>query len=147
MSVAVGVAVEEILHFLQIEVAGEVETLQEGIGRHAVEREDVDVYAAYVAQVHALDECCAGVLYLGEGQGIVGVGLVADDFQWSGHPVVGMLHEQVVVLARHAYVKVVVPGDESFVAHGSEECACNDVVSQVVSLAYLLDGEQYVEDA
>lgn len=144
---AVGVAVEEVLHLLQEEIAGEVESLLEGVGCHPVKGKDIYVYSPEVAEVHALNECGAGILYLGEGQWVVWVGFVADNFKWGGHPLVSMLHEQIIIFAGHADVEVIVPWYEAFVADSAKECAGDDVVAQVVFFAYLLHSEKYVKDA
>ena len=63
----VRVAEQQIEHTLVILVAGELPaTCQPSVG-YAVDREDVQIDAAKIFQVHALDERGAGILHFAEG--------------------------------------------------------------------------------
>jgi hypothetical protein len=57
-----------------------------------------------------------------------------------------MHHETVVVRTGHADVHVVVPGDETLVADGSQHGACPTVVSDVVRLTYTVYRQQDLQN-
>ena len=84
-----------------------------------------------------LDEGGVGSLDLAEGQGVGGIILGADQFEGGGEPF-GMGDEPLIVFAWHGHIGIIVPGDETLVADGSEHRACPEVIRELVLSADLV---------
>lgn len=139
MSVFIGVTAAKVYHSLPIPVFEEVKSLLYGGFCHSVKRKYVNVGSAQIRQLHSFDNGGVGILYLGKRLRIVLVGFVAYYFQIGRQPFFLMLNELVVVGAGHGDVHIIVPWDESPVTHGTEKGSCENVVTQIVLTAGLVD--------
>ena len=90
----------------------------------------------------SLDECCGAVLNLGKGQWISRIILSTYHFVWTREPLTAVGDEFLVIRPRHCNVYVVVPGDKSVVANGSEHRAGPYIIGQLMLAARGVDGSQ-----
>ena len=116
------------------------------VGRSTVDGEYIDVDALEELEVGPFEYGGRSVFNLGEGIGIGRVGLGTDDLIGLRQPLAPVPDELLIVRARHADVHVVVPGNESLMAHSPEHGACPQVVAQVVLAAHTVHGLQISDD-
>ena len=144
--VLVGVAVQEVEQLVHRLVACHSQPLHEARTGCAVDGEDVDVDAAHIVAVLPLDERRTAVDDFAEATRIVGRDVDARRLERTGQPLAGVLHEAVVVGPRHTNVHVVVPRNETAVAHGPQHRARPAVVAQAVFAAHTVHPQQYLQD-
>ena len=113
---------------------------------HAVDGEHIDIETAHIVDMHALYQRGGIVLYLAKGEGVVFVVLGTDGLQAFGQPLLGVLHEALVVGARHADVDVVVPGNETAMTDGAQHGAVADVATDIVFAAHTIDIQENGDD-
>ena len=142
MTVTEGVAVDEVEQLFETVVAHAAQAPFQAVGAVAVEGEDVDVAAAKVIEVAALDKRRAVVLDFAERQRIGRVVFGAHELEMLGQPLLAMLDKALIIRAWHRAVKVVVPGYESAVADGAEQRAAADAIAQIVLAAHLVEGDE-----
>ena len=147
MSVAVGVAVHKIEQLFEAVIAHAAHPAPESVGTMAVKGEDVNITAAEVIEVTALDEGCAVVLNFAKWKGIGGVVLGADKLQMLGQPFFAMLDKTLIIRTRHRAIQVIVPGDEASVADGAQQGATADAIAQAVLTAHLVELEENIQES
>ena len=135
----------EIEHLRQIVVAGAAPVPHHGIVTVGIKGKDVDIAAAEIIEMAALDERGACILYLAEGQWIEPIVFGADKFEMFGKPFAAMGYEAFIVGPGHRTVEIIVPGNESAVSHSPEKSAAADAVAQIMLAAYFVESYEYFE--
>ena len=106
------------------------------IGGCRVDREDVQVESEPVDVLPLFFDADGAAVHdlgiAGDEPGLGRVGIVQAP---EGSPVAVQLHEPFEIRPRHHDVDVVVPGNEAFVAHGSEKGPVGEGITQVVFAA------------
>lgn len=146
MAVLIGIAVQQIEYTLVVFVTGEMELATQGICGYTIDGEHVDIDTSEVVEMKALDEGGRSILDLTEGQGVGAVVLGTDELEGLGQPLAAVGDELFVVGARHGDVDIVVPRDETLVAHGSKLGSRPDVIAQLVLTAATVYGHEDAED-
>ena len=114
--------------------------------RHALYYEDVDENALIVRleAVGRAYACRVAVAELGVIAEIVDVAVARLEEIRGFKLAVAKLKHTVVIGARHAHVYIIIPRNESFVAHRSEHCATLYPAAQIILLAKLQEAAKQI---
>ena len=139
MTVLVGIAVGKIELFVETVETTVVEIARHLAVRDIVKREYIHVESPYPFQMETLHYSGVAILQLGEIARIAVVGRERHHSKPVIEPLRGVFHEDVIILARHTHVYIIIPWNKTLVTDGSQERTGYHIVSQAMLTAHLID--------